>query len=215
MATSARKHTVPAALETPRRAAINDLAASINDIVPVANVTARAQLLADLAAMTPPYVPSASRPLVIARADAPAGAEFEYTVGELDGSSNTVWRNFAGETTSNITSFGTGWGATNTQEHRPRVRRQGNQVVLFGSVSRSGTSGASSNILTLPPAFQPPSAGTRFVGSTTIQAGSGGTSGTLQLILVGGVLQIVSNYGSGSIGSGAVIPLVGATWWMD
>ncbi|WP_353707598.1 hypothetical protein ABRQ22_17205 [Cellulosimicrobium sp. ES-005] len=64
MATSARKHTVPAPLETPRRQAINDALASVNDIVPVANATERAQLLVDLG-----WTPSASRPLLIWRTD--------------------------------------------------------------------------------------------------------------------------------------------------
>lgn len=81
MATSPRKHVVPAPGETPRRAFANDLAASINDIVSVANATERAQLLADLAAQTPPYVPSSARPLYTHRADAPAPNRLEYTEG--------------------------------------------------------------------------------------------------------------------------------------
>lgn len=48
MGTDARKHTVPLAGETPRRQAFNDLSLSINDIVPIANATARAQLVTDI-----------------------------------------------------------------------------------------------------------------------------------------------------------------------
>ncbi|KZM34554.1 hypothetical protein [Oerskovia enterophila] len=81
MATSPRKHAVPAPGETPRRQVINDLAASINDFVPVANVTERAQLLADLAAQNPPFVPSPARPLLVYRADAPAPNRLEVNDG--------------------------------------------------------------------------------------------------------------------------------------
>ena len=82
MATNARKHVVPAPGETPRRQVINDLAGSINDPVPVANATARAQLVADLAAQTPPYVPSPARPLYVHRTDGgPRGALERTTDG--------------------------------------------------------------------------------------------------------------------------------------
>lgn len=89
MGTSARKHTIPLAGETPTRAAIASGFASVNDIIPVPNATARAQLLADLAAPTdgsPAYTPSAARPLHVRRADAAPGAELEVTT---DGS---TWR---------------------------------------------------------------------------------------------------------------------------
>lgn len=79
MATSPRKHVVPAPGETPRRQVINDLAASINDFVPVANVTERAQLVADLTALD--VGPSLARPLYVHRADAPDGFELEVDEG--------------------------------------------------------------------------------------------------------------------------------------
>ncbi|KZM36071.1 hypothetical protein [Oerskovia enterophila] len=63
MATSPRQHVVPVPGEGPRRQVVNDLTASNNDFVPVADVTERAQLLADRAAQTPPFVPSQARPL--------------------------------------------------------------------------------------------------------------------------------------------------------
>jgi hypothetical protein len=75
MAVSARKHIVPAAAETSRRQAINDLAASVNDIIPVANATERAQLVADVVAAGHVW----PRPLYVDRADAPAGAKLERT----------------------------------------------------------------------------------------------------------------------------------------
>lgn len=48
MGTDVRKHTVPLAGEQPRRQAINDLSRSINDVIPIANATERAQLVTDL-----------------------------------------------------------------------------------------------------------------------------------------------------------------------
>ncbi|EYR64278.1 hypothetical protein N866_13600 [Actinotalea ferrariae CF5-4] len=73
----ARKHTAPAAGETPRRQAINDLSMSIRDVIPVANTTERAQLVSDLTAAG--AAPSTTNPVSVYRADAPAGARVEWT----------------------------------------------------------------------------------------------------------------------------------------
>ena len=90
MGTSPRTHTVPLPGETPTRALLSAGLASVDDIVPVANATERAQLVADLAAVTPAnpvaYVPSAARPLYVHRGDRPAGDHVEFTT---DG---TNWR---------------------------------------------------------------------------------------------------------------------------
>ena len=67
MGTSPRTHTIPLAGETPRRQAIIDGFASVNDIVPVANTTARAQVLADLTAAG--QAPTAARPLYVMQTD--------------------------------------------------------------------------------------------------------------------------------------------------
>lgn len=48
MGTNARKHTVPLAGDQPRRQSFDDLSMSINDVIPIANATERAQLVADL-----------------------------------------------------------------------------------------------------------------------------------------------------------------------
>lgn len=66
------------------RASIEALLLQVNDIRPVANVTQRAQLVADLNAAG--IGPAPSRPLYVDRADAPAGAWVERTT---DG---TNWR---------------------------------------------------------------------------------------------------------------------------
>lgn len=81
MATDARGHTAPASGETPRRQVINDLSLSIRDPIPVANVTARTAKLAELAALSPAIVPSASNPIFFWRADASPGLALEVADG--------------------------------------------------------------------------------------------------------------------------------------
>lgn len=72
-----RKHTAPAAAEVPRRQALNDLSMSINDVVPVANATERAQLVTDLTAAG--YGPTAARPLFVYQADQPVWTATKVT----------------------------------------------------------------------------------------------------------------------------------------
>jgi hypothetical protein len=76
---NARKHQVPAAGDAPSRAGIVGPFETINDIVPVANSTDRANVATAIA-------PTASRPLYVHRADAPVGQKLEVTE---DG---TTWR---------------------------------------------------------------------------------------------------------------------------
>ena len=66
-----------------RGAIFEQFGLSISDVVPVANVTDRAQVVADLTAKG--RGPSSTRPLVVIRADAPGLRRIEYT---YDG---TVW----------------------------------------------------------------------------------------------------------------------------
>lgn len=79
MALNERKHTVPAGGDNPSRAAIVGAFETVNDIVPVADVTERNALGAAVGATT-------SRPLYVHRADAPASQRLEVTT---DG---TTWR---------------------------------------------------------------------------------------------------------------------------
>ena len=66
MALDARKHTIPGEAEAPRRSAFDDLAKSVNDVIPVANATERDQVYADLVAAG--HVPS-STPVLVDRLD--------------------------------------------------------------------------------------------------------------------------------------------------
>lgn len=147
MAVSARKHTVPAGGETPRRQAVNDLAASINDIVPVANATERTQLVTDLTAAG--VGPSSARPLYVDRADAPAHSSIERTT---DG---TTWRSVALQGDTVDLSYVTGWqNYGDSSVGRPVLSQVGRRVsMLSGPVGRSsGTTVTSDTELNLCPA---------------------------------------------------------------
>lgn len=199
MAVSARKHTVPAEGETPRFEAINELGASVNDFIPVANVTERAQVIANLTAAGAP--PSTARPVFVWRADAPTAVPVEFTT---DG---TTWTALAAQQSADVTTFGSGWTATNDTTHKPRVTRIGNRVFITGAVTRS--TGSTGNLLTVPSAFQPPSTGTRFIGAVWSSAGTGG-----MLALSSGVVSVPAGYGNlGGTGS-IVVPVIG-NWTMD
>lgn len=75
----ARKHSAFGPDETPSRAAFNDLSLSIRDVVPVANTTERAQVLADLTDAG--FPPSPSNPLYVHRADAVPARRLEVNDG--------------------------------------------------------------------------------------------------------------------------------------
>ena len=81
MATNARGQKIIAGTGEPvTRARINGILDDVLDIRPVANLTARAQLLADLTA-APGQTPAPGRPLYVHRADAPTGHRLEFTEG--------------------------------------------------------------------------------------------------------------------------------------
>lgn len=85
MASNARKHTIPMGADKSfnRATIFETFGNSINDVVPVANATERAQVVSDLVAKG--AGPTATDPLVVIRGDAPGLHRVEYT---YDGS---VW----------------------------------------------------------------------------------------------------------------------------
>lgn len=175
---------------------------SVRTFVPVANTTERAAVVAQMATAGRPV--TTGNPLVVIRADAPAGAEIEYSLN------GTAWATLGGTPATDIVSFSAGWGVVtpNTSEHRPRVVRSGNVVHLYGMVAR--TTGSTGDILTIPLAYQPPSSGTRAVGAVFA---SNGTQG--ELFLSSGKLVAVAGYGT-LTGSGTFsVPLGGLSWVMD
>jgi hypothetical protein len=80
MALDVKKHTTIAAGEQPTRAGIAAMVLSVNDVIPVATTTARTQLVSDLTTASIP--PATTRPLAVARADAPGLHRLELS---LDG----------------------------------------------------------------------------------------------------------------------------------
>lgn len=109
-----------------------------------------------------------------------------------------------------ISTFGTGWSAT--AGHTPRVRKIGNLVKMVGAVTRSGTSGAASDILTIPTGFRLAGAYTlQFIGCVVT---SGGTVHELFINTTAHKLQVPSGYSDASLGSGIVLPLDGE-WFTD
>ncbi|MCT1395679.1 hypothetical protein M4D51_08060 [Microbacterium sp. p3-SID338] len=102
---NARKHDIPAAGDqsATRATIFETFGNSIRDIVPVANVNERAQLVADLTAKG--QGPAADRPLFVYRADAPGIHRLEFTVN------GTVWLPASGTlffaTKAAADSFGT------------------------------------------------------------------------------------------------------------
>jgi hypothetical protein len=91
MATNARKQTIPSGSDTTvSRATIFEIFGnSIRDVVPVASTTERTQLVTALTSAG--QAPSATKPLVVTRADAPGTRRIEYT---LDG---TLWFSASGQ----------------------------------------------------------------------------------------------------------------------
>ena len=77
--TNARKHTIPLGTEASftRATLFKQFGQSISDVVPVANVTERAQVVSDLTAEG--RGPTSARPLVVIRADARGAHRVEYT----------------------------------------------------------------------------------------------------------------------------------------
>ncbi|WP_217183364.1 hypothetical protein [Streptomyces sp. AC495_CC817] len=85
--TNARKHTIPLGTEQSftRLTIFEAFGLSIRDVVPVANLTERAQLVTDLTAKG--QEPSATKPLLVHRADAPGLHRIEYTTS----ATGAVW----------------------------------------------------------------------------------------------------------------------------
>lgn len=77
MAIDAKKHVSPAAGETPTRAQIAAMILSANDVVPVSGLTERGQVVSALNAIG--AGPTASKPLIVSRADAPVMRSIEWT----------------------------------------------------------------------------------------------------------------------------------------
>jgi len=109
-----------------------------------------------------------------------------------------------------ITTIGSGWTAT--VNHTPRVRKIGDRVDLAGAVTRTGTSGADTDLVTIPVGFRLAGAFLNyFIGASVT---SGGTAHTLFLNGVDHKVAAPSGYATASVGSGVVVPLIGS-WYVN
>lgn len=116
-----RGHTIPLPTEASFTidAIFEAFGESIHDVIPVANSTARGQLVSDMVAKS--KGPSASNPLVVHRADAPGLHRIEYTV---DG---TVWVPASGLLRFVDKAAATSWATSN-----PGMLSPGDRAVVGG-----------------------------------------------------------------------------------
>jgi hypothetical protein len=119
--TNARKHVIPSAGEQSvnRLTFFETWGLSINDVVPVANVTERSQIVTAMTAKG--RGPAATRPLVVHRADAPGLHRIEYCIDPA----GSVWLPTSGTlffaTKALADSFGTANGGLLTVGDEARV----------------------------------------------------------------------------------------------
>lgn len=111
------------------------------------------------------------------------------------------------EQSSDVSTFSTGWTATNSAEHKPRLLRTGSMIFLVGGVQSSAS--ATSSVLTVPTAYRPPSVGTRFIGSCITSLGTFCT-----FAMANGVVSIPAGYGNVVVTNTAHYPL-NCFWKMD
>lgn len=102
-----RKHTVPLGTEqsVTRKTIFESFGLSINDVVPVANTTERSQLINGLNAAG--VGPSATRPVIVLRGDAPGLHRVEWTNNGSD------WRPVSGVLRFNSEASATAWATAN------------------------------------------------------------------------------------------------------
>lgn len=165
MGTDIRKHTAPLAGETPSRQVINDLSLTVNDVIPIANTTARAQLVVDLTAAG--FTPSQTKPLYVHRADAGAGLELEVST---DG---TTWRTIASSVwtayTPTVSGVSLGSGTVTAT-----WRREGGLIRVRPKLVWGGGASGSSPKITLPVTSATPTAPFQALGLATITTASSG-----------------------------------------
>ncbi|WP_336627377.1 MULTISPECIES: hypothetical protein [unclassified Microbacterium] len=125
MAVDAKKHTSPAPGETPSRAQLAAMILSTNDAIPVANATERAQVVSALNAAS--VGPTATRPVLFMRGDAPGLHRLEYT---YDG---TAFVTASGTMTFPDLTTANSWAASNS------ALLSQNDIALIGGIEHTYT----------------------------------------------------------------------------
>jgi len=109
------------------------------------------------------------------------------------------------ESAADVTNMGPGFEAVTTNWHKPRLRRQGNIVHMFGAVRR--TTGEFGNMLTVPVGYRPTNGQSMFIG-----AGVSSNGIAYELAMTNGVVAIVTGYATESdTGAFTVFPIT-ASW---
>lgn len=136
-----KKHVIPEEGESPTWRWTLNLSKSIRDFIPVADTTARAQLITDLTAAG--IGPSSSNPVVVFRADATTGQQIEYTVN------GSAWVVVDHRSASAAVSLAGGITGSAT------VYRQAGFIWLEAAVAGTFTAGAVTTIGTIPSGWRP------------------------------------------------------------
>ena len=197
MATDARGHIAPAGGETPRRAAINDLSLSINDVVMVPNDTGRAQALVDLGS-------SAARPLIVRQQD----------TGLVLIHDGTGWRLLTSPAVDATFGLNTGlWVAEGG--HTPTLQRRGDLWMFSGRVRNAGAgsfSAGNAALGTLPVEARVPSGGSLTSAAAYRSGATWGSSAPVSVNLSTGAVAVAIPTAV-TVGAGALdIAWAGITW---
>ncbi|MBN9376314.1 MAG: hypothetical protein J0I40_13180 [Cellulomonas sp.] len=194
MGTDAAKHVIPAGSDGARRQTLLDLIASAHDVIPVANATERATVLAGLVAagrnpaIAPVYVDQLDVGLVLRNVT----------------TSDANWATIANDSTAWTTpTLVNGWLVYSNPPYESPAYRKLNGVVYLAGFIKSGSTGT---IFTLPAGFRPTKVATFVVASGTGSAVVAVNSTTLP---ADGQVQVAA-YGSG--GSNANVSLRGISF---
>ena len=109
------------------------------------------------------------------------------------------------EAAADVTNMGPGFEAVTGNWHKPRVRRHGNIVHMFGAVKR--LTGDFGNMLTVPVGFRPTNGQTMFIGSGVSSNGI-----AYELAISNGVVSIVNGYATESDTDVSTVFPITASW---
>lgn len=161
--TDARGHSVPTSAEAPSRAGwVLAPLLTVKDPIPVANATARAAKIVELAGLTPAIVPSTSNPIFFFRADAGSGFELEYTT---DGTTfrtvpawaDAAWAQVAATGTGGApVAFNTGWsGYVGSPWDGVWYLKRGGWATIAGAMTKGSAVASGDVAFTMPTGFRP------------------------------------------------------------
>lgn len=204
--TNSRKHVVPLSSEASftRATIFEQFGQSISDVVPVANVTERAQVVADLVADG--VGPTSTRPVVVIRGDARGLHRVEYS---YDG---TTWLTASGvlsfSTKSAADSFGTANGGLLTIGDHAKINGReyawsgaawvGSALSLVKAATQSLTAGTETDITFSSAVVNDNFVASFPVSSITLAAGVYELSASIEVVQTAGNYFNLAAYVGGS-----------------